>query len=647
MMLSVENIDQFNFTDPMMEDPLFTKLDSNEQKIVELMPDVRVSQWAENDRMVVNGPNISKWSNELTPYAIEPMDTWNLPWVRKIFLCWPPQSAKTSVAFNCLMYSAVMDPGPAMYIMPDQKVSQRIARRQIIPTLKATPSTAELLSPRADDVSTLYIKFVNGMDLMLGWASSPAVMASESARYMFYDEPGKYPDFSGKESDPFSLGGVRTNFYQYTSKEMFFSTPNLDGDALDILLKTEPDENRYYHARCPFCGKLQIMEFDNIHWGGVRDHRTVMRKKLARYTCVKCGMDWDDYTRNKAVVLGCWKSDNPVERAIAIAFYLPGSWYSPFVSMSKAAAAFLKGQEDPKKLQAFRTQHETKLWKEVITESRPESELLKCKNDIPPSVVPEWAVALTAGIDVQKIGFWFVVRAWDGDLNSHLVQYGNLSIFDDVRALVFETYFKRENSEEALQIWRAGMDTGGGLTGEDVWTRTEEIYMFIREHDQGVIHAVKGASRTQFARVNPSKAIDKLPRSNKPIPGGLELRTLDTMDLKKLLQWRLTRREESTSDHGQTVPAESQRFYLHSETGVDYAKQFLAEELRKDRRGKLKWKKIRSDNHYFDCEVMAAACADNSWMPSLNMLAGHLKAQNEPKDPKPSGSQVAKSKFLS
>ncbi len=261
--------------------------------------------------------------------------------------------------------------------------------------------------------------------------------------------------------------------------------------------------------------------------------------------------------------------------------------------------------------------------------------------------MPCWAVALTAGIDVQKTGFWFIVRAWDGELNNHLVQYGYLSTFDDVRALAFGTYFQRENSEEKLQIWRAGMDTGGGLTDDGQWTRTEEIYMFIREHGQGVIHAVKGASRAQFTRVNPPKAIDKLPRSNKPIPGGLELRTLDTMDLKKLLHWRLTRRERHTDDNGNVVPAETQRFYLHSKTGVDYTTQFLAEELRKGRNKKMEWKKIRSNNHYPDCEVMAAACADNSWHPSLRMLAGYLKAQDAPKDPKPSGNQVAKSEFLS
>ena len=53
------------------------------------------------------------------------------------------------------------------------------------------------------------------------------------------------------------------------------------------------------------------------------------------------GMDWDDYARNLAVRSGRWKAEHPVERPTAIAFGPLESWYSPFVSLSKAAADFL------------------------------------------------------------------------------------------------------------------------------------------------------------------------------------------------------------------------------------------------------------------------------------------------------------------
>ncbi len=60
---------------------------------------ITVSQWSERHRIVAKGPAAgSRWDNERTPYLVTPMDTFNLPWVRKIYLCFSPQTGKTQVA---------------------------------------------------------------------------------------------------------------------------------------------------------------------------------------------------------------------------------------------------------------------------------------------------------------------------------------------------------------------------------------------------------------------------------------------------------------------------------------------------------------------------------------------------------------------
>jgi hypothetical protein len=122
--------------------------------------------------------------------------------------------------------------------------------------------------------------------------------------------------------------------------------------------------------------------------------------------------------------------------------------------------------------------------------------------------------------------------------------------------------------------------------------------------------------------------IDKLPRSNAIIHGGLELRLIDSDAFKGLVHWRLERGRELDAK-GNTIGAkeESQRFFLHADTGEDYARQILAEELRRDKKGKKRWVRTRKDNHFLDCECLAAAAADSSWMPSLTMLAAYLKNQ--------------------
>jgi phage terminase large subunit GpA-like protein len=586
-----------------------------------------VSKWAAKYRNVVKGPYQGQWTNELTPYAVAPMDAFNLPWVREIYLCWGPQTSKTQTALNCLMYAIDQDPGPCMYVMPDEKVTKRIARRQIIPTLRKTPRTAAVLSSRDSDTSTLSVNLINGMDLMMAWATSPAVMASESVRYLFFDEPGKYPPFSGKEADPFSLGKVRTSAYPHTCKRLYFSTPAEHGDGFSRLIESEPDAVYRYLAECPLCGHDQVMTSDKLRIiDDEKDPRVIRRRKLGRYECKNCGELWDDAMRDKAIMTYRWEPDKEIARPEAVYYHLP-SWYSKFVSLSNVCANRVAGLRDVSKLMAYVTQDKAEPFRLKI-QTKNETEMLSLKSEFDGGVVPPDAVALTAGIDVQKNGFWFVVRAWKGDLTSWLVQYGFVSEFTDLETLLFSTEYPIFGTTQKMPIWRAAIDTGGGVSAtsqtgiDEDWSRTEEVYMWLRSANvapRRVVFGIKGASRAQQKRINTS-IIDKMPGRNMAIPGGLTLRILDTNKFKDILHWRLARK-----------PGQAQRFWLHKHTGMDYIKQFLAEEKRKGRRGPSTWKQIGGrPNHLLDCEVYAAACADWEWMPSLPMLAKQAEAQKTP-----------------
>jgi len=546
------------------------------------------------------------------------MDCWNIPWIRKIILCFAPQTGKTQVAFNCLGYAIDQDPGPAMYVMPDERVTKRISRRRIIPMIRNSPRLSSMLSLRSFDTTSYHINFRNGMDLMMAWATSAAELSSESVRYLFMDETDKWPEAAGREVDPIALAEVRTNAYPHTKKILYLSTPTDDTGIINQLMEKEADEVRRYHVPCPVCGEYQRMVWENITWPkDVREPRRMVRERHARYACNTCGMLWTDAMRNTAVRLGIWKADKPLERPLAVAFHLP-SWYSPFLSMSEPAAAFLRGKDDPGKHQIFITQHKAEPWRETV-EEKEEGQILRLRTDLAPGIIPEGALALTCGIDMQHRGFWFVVRAWAADLTSWLIQYGYLSSWDDLESLLFKTRYPMQGKEGAtLGIWRAAIDTGGGKDEESAISRTEEVYQWLRKNGNNIVFGTKGASRPQIRRIKVSQ-IDKYPSTNRSIPGGLDLRLIDTSSFKYILHWRLERNE-----------GESQTFHLHKETKSDYAKQILAEQLvREKRSGKRKWKAFAKDNHLLDCEVLAAACADPEWIPSLQMLVPYIAAKKD------------------
>ena len=119
---------------------------------------------------------------------------------------------------------------------------------------------------------------------------------------------------------------------------------------------------------------------------------------------------------------------------------------------------------------------------------------------------------------------------------------------------------------------------------------------------------------------------------------------IDTSKYKDLIHWRLGR---LPADIEKGIEEETQQFHLHANTGTDYARQLLAEEKKIDfKTKKQKWKPVRKDNHLLDCEILAAACADDEWTPSFSYFARRhkTKAEQPVKQPRKT---IAKSNYLS
>lgn len=591
-----------------------------------------VSQWAERHRMITDSNINGRWRNENAPYAVLPMDLWTHPTVREIYLCFAPQIVKTQIAFNCMMYSIDQDPGPIMYVMPDEKTAKRIASGRLLKTLAASARTAALLSPRSSDTTQLVIRFINSARLMMAWATSNAELSSEPARYYIGDEVSKWTNPSAID-----LLRVRSNSYTYTSKGLFLSSPEEDPCAISDLMIYEADITMRYKVPCPICGHEQILDDDHIvilH--NTPDYRRVIREQLARYACDKCGMFWDDYMRKMAIRRGRWvpgqfnedgewsELSEPVVNPVAVAFHLP-SWYNVNMNLSDKkgpAVAKMRQMEGPEKKKIFVTQHMADRYKEVI-ETKKESKILEeHKTELPSQIVPSGAIALVAGIDSHTWGYRFAVFAAIEDAPGYYtlqkIHHGQLGSLADIEDLVYRARYQVENSTETMGIWRAAIDTGGSKAGPDSTdkekTMTSELYIWLRNQTRlGKIFGVKGASQKQDKPVR-TTTIDTMPHGNKPIPGGLELHLIDTSSFKAWFHWRLTR-----------GPEETQRFLMDADTDSSFVRELLAEEQKKHR-GKMQWVKVRSANHYLDCVVYALACIDGTWTPSLKIMADHIKA---------------------
>ena len=598
----------------------------SERKVCRRRKKIAVSDWAERHRVLTMSALPGKWHNSVTPYLTGIMDTMAAVFVREVVLCKTPQTGGSEATHNFIGYCIDRAPGPVLYVYPDEDTAKENSNDRVLPMIQSSPRLASYLTGVSKDASAHRIGLQH-MPVYFAWARSASKLANKPIKYAVADEIDKEGfDAGTREAHPLDLIDKRFTTYRSTYKFIKISTPTLDtGNIWGALNSCEVIFD--YHVACPACTQTQLMAFTGIKWdgGSKADPAAMTARHLAWYECEHCGEKWDDELRNQAVRHGVWMArGTPLSlraylqsfRPVTVGFHIP-AWISYFVSLSECAAAFLKGLGDREKMQDFQNSFCALPWRETVIK-KDEDDILSHKNHLPAGVVPADAVALTCGIDFQKDGFWFLVKSWDKDMCSHRVQYGYLTSWADVEALVFDTRYPVEGKPDVtMGIWRTGIDTGGGKNPDDDWSKTEEIYTWLRKNSRGVVHGIKGASTSQIKKVTP-RVIDKMARGNRPIPGGITLYFLDTDKFKEAFFWRLG-----------LEPGAPQSITLHADTGMDYARQVLAEQKQKDRKGKVAWVQIRRDNHLLDCEVISDACADPEWMPSLSFIV-NVSDQNKP-----------------
>jgi phage terminase large subunit GpA-like protein len=415
---------------------------------------------------------------------------------------------------------------------------------------------------------------------------------------MFFDEIDKYVELA------LDFGDQRTNTFPWTSKQLYYSTPEEYGKPITQLITKEAEVLYLHHACCPICGHEQRMLFENIRWFPYHIPE-----------------EWPD---------GDFKpmAEDEMERFSVVALQAP-SWISHFISLSKAAGAFLRGLNSREKHRVFVTQHETVPWK-IQVKAKKEDEILKARvSKLLKQTVPDAAVALTCGVDIQKAGFWYGVRAWSVEYTSWLIDYNYITSWAEVEDLLYnKRYPFLSDSKKRIGIFRAGFDIGGGKYNENM-SSTEEVYMWIIKHRGRPgprLWATKGSSRSMTTRISIGKPLEKT-RSGRSIPGGIQIVSLNTSELKENYHYRLEKAIENNS-HVRAA-------YLHKDVGKNYAAQIMAEVLETNpKTGIDEWVQKHRDNHMLDVEVINSALASPEWPGGGVHLIAPPPVEEQPSGPK-------------
>lgn len=565
------------------------------------------SEWAEANLVLPEEGNAEpgRFRFSRTPYLRGIVDCFVEPGVIEVVWVKPTRIGGTTVRLINTGYRIDNDPGPQMTVLPSEAAAEKDVKTKIRPTLENCEALRAHMSPRASD-NTLPLIKLDTMPLYTGWAGSAQSLASDTCRYVDFDEIDKYPPFAGREADPISLGMERTGTYMHRKRHYLTSTPTTRDGA--IMREFEQcGDKRYFHVPCPHCGQYQRLVFAQLKWppvpdgaeqgGYIRHADAIEQQKLAHYECQHCKGLITEAHKQKMLERGVWASETQTvspdgtlvgsrPAAKRVGFHI-SALYSPWRSFSEIAAEFVRAKDDPGKTMNFRNSRLAEPFE--IQVGKIEANIIreKAKMAPDPQIVPAWAQWLIASADTQKDHFYFVVRAWGYENRSQLIRHGIVSTFEELKANTIDAAFVREQGDQVQPGWLL-IDSGGGRNADTASTRTAEVYEFAGT-DPARIKPTKGASSRQNFPVQKSVQKDK----------GIVLWLIDTFSTKNTL-FRLIRDPDAT------------KWQPHRAVDDNYCEQVTAERLVVDPQTKeLEFQPVTAGrpNHYLDCEHQQCAAA--------------------------------------
>jgi len=525
-------------------------------------PDLSVTQWAAQFRVLSpkDSAEPGPYRVERVPYALEPQDALGHDdGVEEVVLMWGAQTGKTTIANNWVGYLIDFRPGPLMVVQPTLDMAKRYSRQRLAPMIEESPVLRQKVAPSRsrDEANTTLLKEYPGGFLAICGANSAAGLRSMPVRDIVFDETDAYPLDVDGEGDPISLAQARqTTFAQ--RKTLKTSTPTVR-DFSRVEEAFLQSDQRYYMVACPHCGEYQTLEWGAQKAWGLKWHKDEAGNALpdtAHYVCKHHGCIIEE--QDKAKMLACrefgggafWQATNALSDRRIRGYHL-NSLYSPpgWLSWAQLVREWIAARAAQKKgdhslMRAFVNTRLAETWEEAGSDRVSLSELAARTTDRPLGQVPDGALMLTQGVDVQPDRLERRVWGWGRDDRAWLVDmeviYGDPNVPESAEGSPWGRLARacatplEHVSGARLPIEATMVDSGGH--------NTQAVYHWCREqgqrHPAWNVMAIKGASQAGKPPLSRPSLVD-LNWRGKTLARGLKLWLIGTDTIKHLLYGRL------------------------------------------------------------------------------------------------------------
>jgi phage terminase large subunit GpA-like protein len=427
----------------------------------------------------------SRINFELTPYLNEPCRFIGDSRVKILGALACTQAAKSIFLHIALFDMIDQDPGPALYILPDENTAGKHVER-ITNTLRASPDFQKYITKNKRDLSNYEIT-LNNMTLFSGWSGSNATLSSTPMKRVYWDEIRLMPLVSSGESNAIKLGNDRMTTYDDLglSQGYMCSTPSVEGDLLYQQLHVPGTLVLGYQSQCQHCKEYQLLDFfKNVKWDE--------KAECARCVCSFCGWEFTDDDQKKS-----WNKFGKYAPMIfadgnfqptriypngdleipytyaARMFFWWDSLVSPFRSFHKIATEYIQTRNKLHDYRNFWQAWLSKFWIDDVSKTNTIVLRERCAANFRIRTVPDAAQVLVAGIDTQDNGFYVCVRAFAKLGLTWLVDHFFIECrIDAAQEREIFSLFKRDIFDRQYlsvtgkpwQISSVGIDTGGHRT---------------------------------------------------------------------------------------------------------------------------------------------------------------------------------------
>ncbi len=225
-----------------------------------------LDRWCDKHRVLATegtgAARSGRWDTDQTPYLREPLRRLHDPEVREVAFWKSAQVGFTDgYIVNPLLHLIGELRQPAMVVYPTADKGVAVNRRRLLPTVKACPVTARLIS-RAHELTQNELRIGN-VPIWFGFSKSSDSLRGDPVGWIFADE---IDAFDNTDND--TLAQCRSRQTTFADRKLIKgSTPE---DEAGIIAEYKTADVRWrFMVPCPFTGEFfELWSFDQLHWFG-------------------------------------------------------------------------------------------------------------------------------------------------------------------------------------------------------------------------------------------------------------------------------------------------------------------------------------------------------------------------------------------